>query len=74
VCECTDVGCIEPVVATGSDYRRVRASEARFLLVPGHEREQAERVVERHEKFVVVEQVDLARPLHGALSGQGESR
>ena len=36
------------------EYQSVRAHPTRFVLVDGHQIREAEHVVERHERFVVV--------------------
>ena len=54
-CECGRQHCADRVQLTLTDYRRVRADEGRFLVAPHHEIEPPERVVERHERYTVVE-------------------
>jgi hypothetical protein len=44
----------------------VRADNDRFVLVPGHEDPQIERVVERSEGYVVVDKRPEAEPFVGA--------
>ena len=56
VCECADPACAERVPATLDQYEDVRSDGTHFLLAPGHELPELERVVERpHGRFVVVE-------------------
>jgi hypothetical protein len=56
VCECADPGCAERVPATLDQYEKVRSDGTHFLLTPGHELPELERVVKRpHKRFVVVE-------------------
>jgi hypothetical protein len=58
VCECADVGCADTVKLAHRDYEAVRAGgDGRFLVVPGHEAPELERVVERHDDYVVVEKI-----------------
>jgi hypothetical protein len=58
VCECIDVGCAERVRLRRGEYEAVRAGgDRRFLVVPGHEAPDVERVVERHDGYVVVEKL-----------------
>lgn len=63
VCECGRLGCTEMLVLRREEYDAVRTSFDRFVLVPGHEIEDAERVVERHEQYVVVEKDGVARDI-----------
>lgn len=56
VCECADSSCTQTVQMRHGDYQAVRAGgERRFFVVPGHERPEIERVVERRETYLVVE-------------------
>ena len=58
VCECADVACSATVSLEHGEYEAVRAGgERRFLVVPGHEAETVERVVERHDTYFVVEKL-----------------
>lgn len=65
VCECGDGACAETVDLTRAEYESVRAHGERFAIVAGHEIPDAERVVERNERFSVVEKIavgaDVAR-------------
>lgn len=55
-CECGRViGCEERVLMTLAEYERVRAQRDRFAVVPGHENQHIEDVVERHERFAIVD-------------------
>jgi hypothetical protein len=56
VCECADPACAERVPATLEQYEEVRSDGTHFLLTPGHEVADVERVVKRpHTRTVVVE-------------------
>ncbi len=58
ICECGDQACCEPVSLRSSEYEGIRARATSFLIVPGHDVAEIERVVERCERFEVVEKVD----------------
>jgi len=62
VCECAVVGCNELVEMTLADYEAIRGNSERFVIFPGHDLPDAERVVaETDEGAVVVEKdADLA--------------
>jgi hypothetical protein len=60
-CECADTACFEKIEIPRSEYDRIASHIARFIVVPGHERDEVERVVERHDTFFVVEKVGEAR-------------
>jgi hypothetical protein len=56
VCECADPECAERVPARLDQYEEVRSDGTHFLLHPGHEVPEVERIVERpHKRFVIVE-------------------
>ena len=57
VCECADPSCTHRVEATLAEYEEVRSDGATFLLVPGHEHADIERVVQRKGRFYVVEKI-----------------
>jgi hypothetical protein len=59
-CECARLGCNELVELSVRAYEAVRMHPRRFIVVPGHERLDAEVVVERHSGYLVVEKVDQA--------------
>lgn len=54
-CECGRTGCAERVSITAQEYEAVRSSPLTFLVVPGHELNDAERVIETTDRFNVVE-------------------
>jgi hypothetical protein len=62
-CECGQIGCEGRVLMTMSEYERARSQRDRFALVPGHENDQIERVVERNERFVIVDKRDEVEQL-----------
>ena len=57
VCECADPNCAHRIEVTLDEYEDVRADGATFMLEPGHEHEDIERVVERRGRFHIVEKV-----------------
>jgi hypothetical protein len=58
VCECGNLGCTATVELTIAEYELVRSSFDRFLVIPGHEIESVEDVVERHGSYLVVAKRD----------------
>lgn len=55
VCECSDPNCTHRVSASLVEYEEVRAEPTTFLVVPGHEAGDIERVVSDRGRFRVVE-------------------
>jgi hypothetical protein len=69
VCECANAGCAEPIRLSLAEYERIRATPEFFIVRPGHETQDVESVVERHEGYDVVrkregEPARLARELN----------
>ena len=60
VCECADPSCTHRVSASLEEYEEVREDPTTFLLVPGHEQGDIERVVSRRGRFHVVEKFQAA--------------
>jgi hypothetical protein len=63
LCECGRLGCNVVVELTSAEYQAVRTNARRFFLVDGHEMPETEDVVERHERFTVVEKHSDVAPL-----------
>ena len=55
LCECGDGACLARVSMTIREYERVRASSVQFLVVPGHEETEVERVLEVTRRYAIVE-------------------
>jgi hypothetical protein len=62
VCECTDENCTERIMMSLDEYEELRANPTHFAVVPDmrHVVPDAERIVEKHEHFWVVEKVGEA--------------
>lgn len=69
VCECSDDSCTELVSLSPAAYESVRADPRQFIVVAGHESE-FERVVERFDRYLVVEKEGRA----GQLAEQTDPR
>ena len=57
VCECSDPNCTDRVPVALSVYETVRSDPATFLLAPGHEQDDIERVIAKAGRFNIVEKV-----------------
>jgi hypothetical protein len=55
VCECGRLGCTKLIQLTRGEYESVRENPRRFAIVDGHEILEAEEIVERHDRYLVVE-------------------
>src|SRR4051812_26017578 len=55
VCECGRLGCNELIRLSRAEYGRVRSNARRFAIVPGHNVPGVEDVVERYDRYAVIE-------------------
>ena len=55
VCECGRLPCNQLIQLTRAEYESVRSNPRTFAIVDGHEILEAEAVVERHDRYLVVE-------------------
>jgi hypothetical protein len=64
ICECGDDRCTQTIRLKLEEYEEVREQAGRFVVVPGHEILEVERVVEASERYEVVEKPSrTAEPL-----------
>ena len=74
LCECADVTCTEIVRMTSAEYEALRQDPVRFTTVPGHEgAESWARVVDRNDRFAVVEKLGVAAEVAAALDARSET-
>ena len=71
LCECADDGCTEPVPLTVAEYEAIRETGTRFPVKPGHEDLTFETVVERRNRYLVVEKVGEAAEIAAAADPRG---
>lgn len=55
LCECGDPACAQRVPVTLAKYEALRSSPVRFVVVPGHETPDVERVIETTGAYTVIE-------------------
>ena len=55
VCECGRLGCAKLIQLTREEYEDVRKDPRRFAILDGHEILETEEIVERHDRYIVVE-------------------
>ena len=65
-CECGDPECDSPVSMTAEEYEHVRSDNDRFAVLPGHEETKIERVMERTDRYFIVDKRPEAEPYVGA--------
>ena len=59
-CECAQLGCNQLIELSVREYEDIRAHPRRFVVVPGHEAPDVERVIEAGPRYVIVEKLDQA--------------
>jgi hypothetical protein len=69
-CECAQLGCNEIVELSVHEYESVRTNPRHFIVLPGHERPDAEVVIETRPGYLVVEKLDQA----GAMAEETDPR
>lgn len=60
MCECSDLSCKEPVIATIKEYEKLHRRNNYFMIIKGHKTPQVDKTVERKSNFELVEKPDLA--------------
>jgi hypothetical protein len=59
-CECARLGCNDLLELSVTEYEGVRTNPRWFMVLPGHERLEAEIVVDTRPGYLVVEKIDQA--------------
>jgi hypothetical protein len=57
VCECSDASCAERIETSLETYDEVREDGTQFIVVPGHEDDGIERIVEKRPRYNIVAKV-----------------
>src|SRR5512146_2248364 len=65
-CECGRPECETSIPMTPAEYEHVRSDNDRFVVIPGHENGNVERVVEQTDRYLVVDKLPDAEPYVGA--------
>ena len=65
ICECGELNCEAKISLPVETYRRIRQEKRLFFVKPGHEIPKAERVLEHHESYSLVQKPLEAEPLLG---------
>lgn len=60
-CECSRASCFETIELTPADYEAIAHKRYHFVVIPGHEEPEIERIVERRTDVLVVEKIGEAR-------------
>jgi hypothetical protein len=57
VCECANTSCTERIQMQLPEYEQIRSNARWFLIIPGHEESDYERVIKRSDAYAVVEKL-----------------
>lgn len=60
-CECGRASCLETIELHAEEYATIMRERYRFVVSPGHELPEIEKVVERAAEYLIVEKVGEAR-------------
>lgn len=60
ICECSNTACSESVSITPDEYERIRGDGAQFVVLPGHQLPEIERVVGGNGRYRIVEKLGEA--------------
>jgi hypothetical protein len=71
VCECGDENCALAVRLSPVEYEQIRADEAQFVVLPGHERPEVEDVVLDRGEWLVVRKRGEAAELAARADPRG---
>ena len=55
MCECGPLRCNRLIQLTRAEYEAIRKNPRRFAIIDGHEIPEAEEIIERHDRYLVVE-------------------
>jgi hypothetical protein len=55
LCECTDEACTATIELEDHEYEGIRSGGNLFLILPGHEDEAVDHVLEKNDRFYLVE-------------------
>jgi hypothetical protein len=58
VCECGDETCFQKIAVPIDEYKLIRAREDWFVILPGHQKPDVERVVRKNGGYFVVEKFE----------------
>ena len=60
-CECSRMDCDEMIELDPTEYEGVRSSSNLFVIAPGHETLEVERIIEENDRFTLVEKTNGAQ-------------
>ncbi|MDQ3380817.1 MAG: hypothetical protein M3546_10955 [Actinomycetota bacterium] len=75
ICECASTECMKPVRLTLAEYEAIRAEATHFLVVPNddHLSLAVERVVQRNDRYWIVEKIGEAAEVSEELDVRSDS-
>ena len=60
-CECSNDDCEDRIEMTVEDYEKHHSRKDRFIVLPGHETDTVEKVVQQYDDYAIVQKFDLAK-------------
>jgi hypothetical protein len=71
ICECSRKDCMESITLELGEYKAIRSSPTLFVITAGHETPLVENLVEKNERYALVEkirEVELVTESHHPLT------
>jgi hypothetical protein len=60
-CECSRMDCDEMIELDRDEYEGIRSSSNLFVVAPGHETPEVERIIDENDRFTLVEKTNGAQ-------------
>ena len=67
-CECADEKCLERIIMKPSKYQELHKTLRQFIIIPGHDVPQIERIIKKARSYQVVEKNVKPPPTDGELN------
>jgi len=67
-CECSDENCRKRITLCPEEYLEQHRNSSQFIVLPGHNVVEIERIVESHKKYIVVEKFMTPPATSGSLN------
>jgi hypothetical protein len=60
ICECSDKLCTKRIVIKPSEYKKIHRRKNQFMLTPGHDYPEIEKIVKENNNYIIVEKFALS--------------
>jgi hypothetical protein len=63
ICECSQLQCSEIIPISVEEWELIHQDRSKFVLVPGHEEAEIERILSQPDGYLVVEKIGPGKPI-----------